>query len=132
MDTPINVHASTTFYKIAGKIISYLKQNTWENVITIFFFQITQQQAASTPVFCASAPELEGITGCYFSNCYRCDPSKTALNPALAERLWFVSEKMFVSAIKVRKFHEKFDLKWKILLYNIVMNEQKTWIQRIF
>lgn len=74
------------------------------------FFQITQQQAASTSVYCASAPELEGISGCYFSNCYRCDPSKTALNPQLAERLWFVSEKMFTSCMKNKKLREKFQL----------------------
>ncbi|XP_060813125.1 WW domain-containing oxidoreductase-like [Bombus pascuorum] len=74
-------------------------------------FTKSLQQAASTSVYCATAPELEGITGCYFSNCYRCDPSKTALNPALAERLWFVSEKMFVSVMKHRKLLEKFDLK---------------------
>ncbi|XP_033304951.1 WW domain-containing oxidoreductase isoform X2 [Bombus bifarius] len=95
-------------------VSSSLSRYSW--ILRLMFmlvrpFTKSLQQAASTPVFCASAPELEGITGCYFSNCYRCDPSKTALNPALAERLWFISEKMFVSAIKVRKFHEKFDLK---------------------
>ncbi|XP_012173779.1 WW domain-containing oxidoreductase isoform X3 [Bombus terrestris] len=74
-------------------------------------FAKSLQQAASTSVYCASAPELEGITGCYFSNCYRCDPSKTALNPQLAERLWFVSEKMFTSCMKNKKLREKFQLK---------------------
>ncbi|XP_050579287.1 WW domain-containing oxidoreductase isoform X1 [Bombus affinis] len=74
-------------------------------------FAKSLQQAASTSVYCASAPELEGITGCYFSNCYRCDPSKTALNPQLAERLWFVSEKMYTSCMKNKKLREKFQLK---------------------
>lgn len=59
-----------------------------------------QQQAASTVVFCATAPELEGVTGGYFNNCYRCQPSNPALNLALAARLWTFSQDMITDILK--------------------------------
>lgn len=59
-----------------------------------------QQQAASTTVFCATAPELEGVTGSYFNNCFRCQPSNAALDPALAARLWTLSQDMIAEATK--------------------------------
>ncbi|XP_012274614.1 WW domain-containing oxidoreductase isoform X3 [Orussus abietinus] len=58
------------------------------------------EQAASTSVFCATAPELEGATGVYFNNCYRCEPSNAALDPTLATRLWNVSQEMIISVVK--------------------------------
>ncbi|XP_015601890.1 WW domain-containing oxidoreductase [Cephus cinctus] len=63
-------------------------------------FTKSLQQAASTTVFCATAPELEGATGIYFNNCYRCDPSNAALDPALAIRLWNISQEMIISIVK--------------------------------
>jgi len=59
-----------------------------------------QQQAASTTVFCATAPELEGVTGSYFNNCYRCQPSIAARDPALAARLWTLSQDMITDVLK--------------------------------
>lgn len=59
-----------------------------------------QQQAASTTVFCATATELEGATGMYFNNCYRCDISNTGLDPQLASRLWEVCQEMIISVMK--------------------------------
>lgn len=59
-----------------------------------------QQQAASTVVFCATAPELEGVTGGYFNNCYRCQPSNAALNLTLATRLWTLSQDMITDILK--------------------------------
>lgn len=72
---------------------------------------ILQQQAASTTVFCATAPELEGITNIYFNNCYYCDPSNTALDPALAGRLWFLSQNMIISVMKKDKLWIDYGLK---------------------
>ncbi|RVE71986.1 hypothetical protein OJAV_G00057030 [Oryzias javanicus] len=37
-----------------------------------------QQQGAATTVYCAAAPELEGLGGMYFNNCFRCQPSNQA------------------------------------------------------
>ncbi|XP_046413561.1 WW domain-containing oxidoreductase isoform X3 [Neodiprion pinetum] len=58
------------------------------------------QQAASTSVFCATAPELEGATGIYFNNCYRCDSSAAAQDSALAEKLWSLSEEMLLNVLR--------------------------------
>ncbi|KAJ8680938.1 hypothetical protein QAD02_016725 [Eretmocerus hayati] len=84
-------------------VSSDLSRHSW---IYRFLFALVRpftkslQQAASTPVFCATAPELEGATGLYFNNCYRCDESHTALDPHLASRLWDVSQEMIVSVVK--------------------------------
>jgi len=58
-----------------------------------------QQQAASTTVYCATAPELEGATGLYFNNCCRCEPSKAAQDPELAQILWELSMSMIQAVI---------------------------------
>ncbi|EFN73055.1 WW domain-containing oxidoreductase [Camponotus floridanus] len=63
-------------------------------------FTKSMQQAASTVVFCATAPELEGVTGGYFNNCYRCQPSNAALNLTLATRLWTFSQDMITDILK--------------------------------
>lgn len=51
-------------------------------------------------MFCATAPELEGITGGYFNNCCRCQPSNAALDPAIAARLWALSQDIITDVIK--------------------------------
>ncbi|XP_021920232.1 WW domain-containing oxidoreductase isoform X2 [Zootermopsis nevadensis] len=57
------------------------------------------QQAASTTIYCATAPELDGATGLYFNNCCRCEPSKAAQDPELAHVLWQLSTKMIQAVI---------------------------------
>lgn len=74
-------------------------------------FKFLQQQAASTSVFCATAPELKGVTGVYFNNCYRCNPSNMALDPDLAARLWSVSQEMIINIMKKDKLWETLALK---------------------
>jgi WW domain-containing oxidoreductase len=59
----------------------------------------SQQQAASTTVYCATAPELEGATGLYFNNCCRCEPSKAAQDLELARVLWQLSTSMIQAVI---------------------------------
>ncbi|KAL7300904.1 hypothetical protein TKK_0006456 [Trichogramma kaykai] len=66
-------------------------------------FTKSLQQAASTSVFCATAPELEGATGLYFNNCYACNVSNTALDPQLSSRLWEVSQEMILAVIQKEK-----------------------------
>jgi len=58
-----------------------------------------QQQAASTTVYCAAALDLEGVTGLYFNNCCRCEPSKAAQDPELAQILWQLSMSMIQAVI---------------------------------
>lgn len=57
-------------------------------------FTKSLQQAASTTIYCATAPELNGMSGIYFNNCFICEPSKLSQCPKLAEELWELSEKI--------------------------------------
>jgi retinol dehydrogenase 14 len=55
---------------------------------------ISVQEGAQTPVMLATAPELEGVTGCYFANGQRAQPAPSARDVALRKRLWEVSERL--------------------------------------
>lgn len=69
--------------------------NSWWFYKLIFYisrpFTKSLLQAASTSVFCATAQELNGTTGVYFNNCYRCQESSAAQDDELAENLWDIS-----------------------------------------
>ncbi len=49
-------------------------------------------QGAATSVYCATAPELEGIGGRYFIDCNEYPASAEAQSPEVAARLWELSE----------------------------------------
>ncbi|XP_070356796.1 WW domain-containing oxidoreductase isoform X1 [Equus asinus] len=53
-----------------------------------------EQQGAATTVYCAAAPELEGLGGMYFNNCCRCVPSSEAQSEETARALWALSERL--------------------------------------
>lgn len=61
---------------------------------SFFFFVCPQQQGAATTVYCAVAPELEGLGGMYFNNCFRCQTSAQAQDPSSATSLWELSERL--------------------------------------
>jgi NAD(P)-dependent dehydrogenase (short-subunit alcohol dehydrogenase family) len=52
---------------------------------------LTTEQGASTPVYCATAPELAEVTGRFYINSHEADPSRLA-TPELAGTLWERSE----------------------------------------
>jgi len=54
-------------------------------------FFVGAERAASTSVHLASSPEVNGVTGGYFSRRRVVPPSKTARNEVLARRLWDAS-----------------------------------------
>ncbi len=54
-------------------------------------FMKSPAQGAETPIHLASAPELQGVTGCYFAGSKRKDSSKRSHDQATAEQLWRVS-----------------------------------------
>lgn len=86
-------------------VSSHLSRNWW--FFRLIFaivrpFTKSLQQAASTSVYCATAPELEGATGLYFNNCCRCEPSATAQDPELAKILWDLSNDM-IQAVTSRE-----------------------------
>ena len=58
------------------------------------FAAISVPRGAETPVYVASAPEIEGATGKYFDKCREREPNAAARNDADAERLWKESERL--------------------------------------
>ena len=50
------------------------------------------EQGAATQCYVATAPALEGVSGCYFADCNPARTSVQARDPELAARLWEVSE----------------------------------------
>ena len=54
-------------------------------------FMKTPEQAAATPIYLASSPEVEGVTGRYFANRRPKKSSKSTCDTAAAARLWGLS-----------------------------------------
>ena len=61
-------------------------------------FAISPEKGARTLVYLASSPEVEGVTGGYFSKCAPASISAAAQDDAAARRLWDVSEQLVASA----------------------------------
>lgn len=57
-------------------------------------FMISPEEGARTTIFCATAPELAGVSGRYYDRGRESTPSPVALDDALAARLWEESEKL--------------------------------------
>ena len=57
-------------------------------------FLKSPQAGAETPVYLASSPEVEGMTGKYFERKQERRSSSSSYDSALAQRLWEASEKM--------------------------------------
>jgi len=57
-------------------------------------FTRTPEQGAQTPLYVATAQELDGVTGRYFDDCRPREPSAEARDEHVAARLWAVSETM--------------------------------------
>jgi WW domain-containing oxidoreductase len=55
-------------------------------------FSKSLAQGAATSVFCATAPELEGVGGRYYINCAERRMSEEAQNAGVASKLWALSE----------------------------------------
>jgi hypothetical protein len=51
----------------------------------------TPEQGASTSIYLASSPEVEGVTGTYFANGRPKRSSKQSYDTTVAHRLWAVS-----------------------------------------
>ncbi|KAI4825490.1 hypothetical protein KUCAC02_021170, partial [Chaenocephalus aceratus] len=62
-----------------GSVVMGGEEEEWRN---------KRQQGAATTVYCAVAPELEGLGGMYFNNCFRCLPSSQAEDQSSAASLW--------------------------------------------
>ncbi len=57
-------------------------------------FMKTPEQGAATPVYLASSPEVEGVTGAYFANRKLKTSNKSAYDTDAAARLWQISARL--------------------------------------
>jgi NAD(P)-dependent dehydrogenase (short-subunit alcohol dehydrogenase family) len=57
-------------------------------------FMKSPEQGATTSVYLASSPEVEGVTGAYFVDCRPRRSSPASYDEAVAARLWEVSEQL--------------------------------------
>jgi NAD(P)-dependent dehydrogenase (short-subunit alcohol dehydrogenase family) len=57
-------------------------------------FLISPEKGAETPVYLASSPEVQGVTGKYYDQMREKKSSTDSYDAALAERLWTESEKL--------------------------------------
>ena len=55
-------------------------------------FLLSVPEGAKTSIYCASSPDVEGVTGEYFSRCQIATPSRRARDDASAKQLWELSE----------------------------------------
>jgi retinol dehydrogenase 14 len=54
-------------------------------------FLKTPAQGAQTPIYLASSPEVDGVTGQFFANCKPKTANKVAYDTDLTARLWKIS-----------------------------------------
>ena len=64
-------------------------------------FLASPEKGARTTLHVATAPELAGVTGRYFSSCREKTPSKAAQDDAAALRLWQISEELALSSTRL-------------------------------
>jgi retinol dehydrogenase-12 len=79
-----------------GVITTELGKTHWASPIMAFlgkFFNKTIPQGAATSIYVATAPELEGVGGKYFSDCAIAVPENATENEDDAKKLWELSEK---------------------------------------
>jgi NAD(P)-dependent dehydrogenase (short-subunit alcohol dehydrogenase family) len=62
------------------------------------WFLKSPEQGARTSLYLATAPEAVGISGRYFADAKETKPGEAALDDALAERLWTVTERLVARA----------------------------------
>jgi retinol dehydrogenase 12 len=57
-------------------------------------FMTSPAKGARTPIYVASDPAVEGVTGQFFVKCRPVEPSPVASDDDVAERLWTLSERL--------------------------------------
>ena len=58
------------------------------------FSAVSVQKGAATQTYLARSPEVEGVSGKYFSECRQTSSTKQSMDEAAQERLWAISEEM--------------------------------------
>jgi retinol dehydrogenase-12 len=80
-----------------------VKSNIWRALPApvqwgIKLFLISNEEGAKTQLYCATAPELAGVSGRYYDKSREVRPNRLAEDPALARELWTRTESAIASA----------------------------------
>jgi NAD(P)-dependent dehydrogenase (short-subunit alcohol dehydrogenase family) len=75
---------ATSFGSDNGRVLSFLIKLALRT-------GISPEKGAETSIYLASSPEVEGVTGKYFSNCKEISSSKESYDESVSQRLWEVS-----------------------------------------
>ncbi len=62
--------------------------------LVYFFVAISVEKGAQTTLYLATSPEVEGVSGKYFSDCKEITSSRRSYDVTLRQRLWKVSEEL--------------------------------------
>jgi NAD(P)-dependent dehydrogenase (short-subunit alcohol dehydrogenase family) len=58
------------------------------------FFFLSPEEGAETPIYVASSPDVEGVTGKYFSRKEAIPSSPLSYDEEIARKLWAISEEL--------------------------------------
>jgi dehydrogenase/reductase SDR family protein 13 len=98
------LHAKELARRLTGtRVTTYalhpggVKSNIWRALPApvqwgIKLFLVSNEEGAKTQLYCATAPELAGVSGRYYDKSREVPPSRLAEDPALARELWTRTE----------------------------------------
>ncbi|XP_049868399.1 WW domain-containing oxidoreductase [Pectinophora gossypiella] len=95
-------------------VFSNLSKSWWLFRLAFLFvrpFTKSLQQAAATTVYVATAPELDGVTGLYFNNCFYCEESALAQDDDIMEEVFAMSLRLIADRVGtdgIQKYYDKF------------------------
>ncbi len=90
--TANSLHPGFVKTNIGNKDTSWYASAVWSLITAIG--AISVEKGAETSVYLASSPEVQGITGRYYTKCKEKAPGKEAHDKALQKELWRISEQL--------------------------------------
>jgi dehydrogenase/reductase SDR family protein 13 len=108
------LHARELARRLSGTTVSTyalhpgaVASNIWRALpkglqFVLKLFMLSNEQGARTPLYCATAPEVRGVSGRYYERCREKRPSALAGDEALARELWERTERAVAEAANAR------------------------------
>lgn len=90
--TANSLHPGFVKTNIGNKDTSWYASAVWSLITSIG--AISVEKGAETSVYLASSPEVQSISGKYFTKCKEKQPGKQTFDKALQKELWRVSEQL--------------------------------------
>lgn len=74
----------------------------WHVYVIIIVTVYLQSQAASTPIYCATSAELNGLSDAYYKDCRRCEESDLAQDLHLSFRIYDLTKELLHDRVAAR------------------------------